>query len=150
MRGRESPGSCHVVREDEAVEITEFLLARIAEDEQAARAATAGPWEVRPYWFTSGDRSWSAVPEVIDEDIDAHDAEHIARWDPARVLAECETKRQVVGRAQLLDEQAASIDPADVRLRASFEGQAVAWAVAVMMLALPYADHPDYRPEWKV
>ena len=50
----------------------------------------------------------------------------LARHDPARVLAECEAKRQIVQNAQ---------DPGD--------------DLFVAILALPYADHPDYREEWR-
>lgn len=47
---------------------TEFLLARIAEDEATAR----------------------------DAHYDGQDAAHIVKWSPARVLAECEAKRRIV------------------------------------------------------
>jgi hypothetical protein len=60
-------------------------------------------------------------------------------WSPARVVAECEAKRRIL----LMAEQpprwpgpAAPPDPDTV--------QAV-----LRYLALPYADHPDYRPEWR-
>jgi hypothetical protein len=49
---------------------------------------------------------------------------HIARHDPARVLTECEAKRAIV-------ELISSPGPQALRL-----------------LALPYADHADYQPEW--
>jgi hypothetical protein len=57
--------------------------------------------------------------------------------DPARVLAECEAKRRIV---ELLaaggrDEARAGMDAARERL--------------LPLLALPYADHPDYRPGWR-
>src|SRR5438067_2058538 len=80
------------------MELAEFLLARIAEDEGVARAATDGRWEVLPYWFTSplGNPYSASVPGVIPEEIDPDDAAHIARHDPARVLAECEAKRRIV------------------------------------------------------
>ena len=57
--------------------LTEFLLARIAEDEAEARKAG-------PMWRNE----WSA------EDVDV--TLHIERHDPARVLAECEAKRRIV------------------------------------------------------
>ena len=52
-------------------------------------------------------------------------AGHIARHDPARVLAECDAKRRIVERRNHLD---------GPTLRA---------------LAAVYADHPDWREEWK-
>jgi hypothetical protein len=50
----------------------------------------------------------------------------IARWDPARVLAECAAKRRIV------------------EMYAGQHGQ----PYVLHFLALPYADHPDYRQEW--
>jgi hypothetical protein len=123
-------------------DLPDFLLARIAEDEAVAQAATVGPWEVRPYWFTSNGRSWATVPDIVDEEIDAEDGVHIARWDPARVLAECKAKRRIVTRY--------------VRARALVgKHPHAATADAALLhvlteLALPYADHPDYRPEWRI
>lgn len=61
-----------------------------------------------------------------------------------RVLAECEAKRQILaayGEHLWLDpgdrdacDAASSAEPAVTMLR---------------LLALPYADHPDYREEWR-
>jgi hypothetical protein len=99
--------------------LTEFLLARIAEDEDVAQMAPPGPWKVR--------------------------------YGPARVLAECEAKRQIVANTDKsnverwggpLDGQASSEDgPA----RAYWRGQEYVCSI----LAAVYADHPDYREEWK-
>jgi hypothetical protein len=50
-------------------------------------------------------------------------------WDPARVLAECAAKRRIVSFAADLTEEGT-----DDLLR---------------LLALPYADHPGYRQEWR-
>lgn len=66
-----------------------------------------------------------------------HSAAHIARFDPARVLAECEAKRRVVTAiARWLDAH-----PDEDHVPAGDD--ALCW------LALPYADHPDYREEWR-
>ncbi len=102
-------------------DLTEFLLARIAEDERAAHRIAL------PLALTG------AKGAVVG---------------PGRVLAECEAKRRIVARALTLDEQAQSLPP-DSTHTASFEGQALAWRVALRFLALPYADHPDYREEWQ-
>lgn len=79
-------------------------------------------------------------------------ARHIAYWDPARVLAECEAKRRIVEMWE---------DPADVRALpdSMVDGRdpdeidiqtAVAETVdhIVRLLGAAFADHPDYRPEW--
>jgi hypothetical protein len=117
-----------------------FLLARIAEDEQAARASLAWASE-------TPDQRWSAddgalldgrsdtMASYVGDDV----APHIARWDPARVLAECDAKRRVVednwaeweGVYGAPNYCSSKIDE------------------IFRLLALPYADHPDYQQEWK-
>ena len=78
--------------------LTDFLLARIAEDEaqntEARRRIDEG------YWSPNEARRWAA---------------------------ECEAKRRLI---RWLD---------DFTLREQ----------GLSLLALPYADHPDYREEWK-
>jgi hypothetical protein len=58
---------------------------------------------------------------------------HADRWHPTRVLAECEAKRRVVAAS----EQGHGGWPDGVYF-------------ALQCLALPYADHPDFREEWRV
>jgi hypothetical protein len=88
--------------------LADFLLSCLAADEAAARAATAGPWEVVPSYSrayvqraevpaTSTTRREPAEPLSWHDDGDLFaipDAAHIARHDPARVLAEVEVKRK--------------------------------------------------------
>ena len=128
--------------------LTEFLLARIAEDEDAARTVTdggSGQWQ-------SWNRSWdpepvrdiatdgkriASVPTTLDEFMCSH--------DPARVLAECEAKRRIVVEARRYD-----LDAEGVRAAMS-DGDEGPYVVnlALKSLALPYAAHPDYLDEWK-
>lgn len=113
--------------------LAEFLLARVAEDEIDARKAMPGPWEL------DGGSIYSPAAkgeEVIDWAYDGN-WEHIARWDPARVLAECEAKRRVV--------QA----PEPTTPGGYVDGWWEAHEYALRQLALPYAHYPDYQQEWK-
>jgi hypothetical protein len=116
------------------VNIAEFLLARIAEDEEAARNADGIRWE----WGTESVYAASdGSPIVVGPwggNIASGDAHHIVRWDPARVLAECKAKRRIVKWAK------------DWPLRPSRPSDEDA---ILGPLALPYADHPDYREEWQ-
>jgi hypothetical protein len=122
--------------------LVEFLLARIAEDKAAALAATRNAWKVDP-WRNSSGMEFLVVAD-FDEGAPAfaikneRDADHIARWDPARVLAECEAKRRIV-------EELGDYD--DGYVWAS--GEASRAETALQALALPYADHPDYDESWK-
>jgi hypothetical protein len=132
--------------------LVEFLLARIAEDEASARAALPGPWEwERPTGKWNGPEGYIrskpdgflVVSNIGAEynhqlDIDATEAEHIVRWDPARVLAECEAKRRIVEGFAYVTHYESDDDSAVLNA-----------AHYLRLLALPYADHPDYREEWK-
>jgi hypothetical protein len=122
--------------------LDEFLLARIAEDKRnatdAARATGRDQWTV-------ADLPGSGPP---------HDqaAEHAARHDPARILAECAAKRRLVLacrdiRPDLRFLGARPRGLADFPLSPSDQHQLA--AVTLALLALPYADHSEYRQEWR-
>jgi hypothetical protein len=107
------------------MEIAEFLLARIAEDErvveQHRQLHDEGEWDkVNPHKIVA------VGPRLT--------------IDPARVLAECEAKRRIVGWFQTLG---AMTD------RDSLETRHNELLHVLSALALPHADHPDYRQEWK-
>lgn len=66
---------------------------------------------------------------------------------PDRTVAECEAKGHVVGLLIGAEAMVKTLArPLDL-LRA--EAMAAAYLAAVKYLAVPYADHPDYRDEWK-
>ena len=102
--------------------LTEFLLARIAEDAaEANKAGSFTPWD-RPY----------------ERDNYGH-----LTVQPARVLAECEAKRRIVELASQYVQPSDAHDP-------GFNGGAnhVGYN-ALRTLAAVYADHPDFREEWR-
>jgi hypothetical protein len=127
--------------------LAEFLLARIAEDEAVARAAhvtTALP----PIWDT-GQFYGPSVPASA----------HIARHDPARVLAECGAKRNViaayweeVSRRNLYQSDDARTVEDDMQRerRRSSAARCRGLEIALEHLAQPYRDHPDFDPAWSV
>jgi hypothetical protein len=116
-------------------QIAEFLEARIAEDEALALNAQHHDAKVPGVWVTEHHNSeyhdqpnsahiaedraghyWTVASEVF-----IPNAEHIARHDPARVLAECAAKRVILRNANY---------------------------TALNALAAVHADHPDYRKDW--
>lgn len=103
------------------VTLTDFLMARIAEDEAVA-ATEAVLRDGDPYF---------------DGEASAFERSH----DPARVLAECEAKRRIVSTMQ-------SAINGGWQSQSREEIEFVATRT-LRLLALPYADHPDYREEWK-
>ena len=159
------------------MELVDFLLARIAEDEKAARAAIDAD---RPgsHWHWVMDHTDTPIahghlqaaqddgesvslrtveeyptrsgvgplPHFVVQLGEVHGAggEHIARWDPARGLVECEAKRRIAERYQLAVTRLehGQGDRAVEGIRAN-ESRS-----ALKILALPYADHPDYDETW--
>lgn len=113
----------NVTTETGAPTLTEFLLARVAEDEAQARTEQI---------LRNGFPYYSTEATAFER--------HLG---PARVLADCEAKRRIVAAFQLRDEQG--------RLRGGevFGYHATGLAVAIRCLAEAYADHPDYRAEWR-
>jgi hypothetical protein len=131
------------------VTLVEFLLARIAEDEAVARAAV-----------TDGEAGWEASEEEFGTFHVGHRSEkvwrwpylgeekarHIARHDPARVLAECDAKRKVVEAYQGLWGLA---KVAPVEQRDTARNMYAGIEIAMQCLALPYAGHADYDEGWR-
>ena len=109
-------------------DLAEFLLARIQEDEAAAKDAGANVWTEQ----SSGVLDTGEWPDGVHALGDSRVTRFIAEHDPVRVLAECDTKRRIIKTLSWDD------DP---------------WRGArdylLMLLALPYADHDAYREEWK-
>ena len=99
--------------------LTEFLLARIAEDEAEANATIAK----------------------------GRGASYPLHVRARRVLAECEAKRQIVDeyRTVTLGEEP-DLDKMPDEI---FTGLLYGLTDAMQWLAVPYADHPDYDEAWR-
>lgn len=144
-----------------ADDLVEFLRARI--DEEAAVAESAGGLSER--WETSGDGDVYDGPTPIAVgprggglyDVGAH----IARHDPARVLADVAAKRRIVELHALdVRTRPAQFSEATGDLLHDVEYEVTCdtcgWASqdptsgcgTLRLLAIPYADHPDYRETW--
>lgn len=105
--------------------LTEFLLARIAEDEAVAPVRHL----VECYAITRTQLSPC----------------HCGL--PARVLAECEAKRAIVG-LHPFDGSVAADDPGDDDIPVCSRCDDIPCST-LPILAAVYADHPDYQDEWK-
>ena len=110
--------------------LTEFLLARIAEDEAPSRVRVRPEFVNRVVYLSTGyaegsqrmldgkvmtEEEWAAITEPVPP--------------TARVLAECDAKRRIVEMA--VDGYEYNPNP------------------TLRYLAAVYADHPDYREEWR-
>src|SRR5690242_9077178 len=128
-------------------DLVKFLAARLDEDEAAAKSATPGPWVVGRTAREGG--GWERGSHVaamgaekrmmLEMNAGYGDgkhvavAEHIARHDPERILREVAAKRQLLATAD----------------QAYYAADHYAHDQILQALAAVYAEHPDYRPEWK-
>jgi hypothetical protein len=139
--------------------LVSWLRVQLDLDAQTAKTATPGPWFVqrRTWGGWSGGRTWPGVwinndaadPEsgwVVAYDggppasmVGGEDAAHIALWDPARVLADIDSKRQLVTSFESVKSDPWTYDEMaeDVAER------------ALKMLALPYAERPGFQESWR-
>lgn len=135
------------------MDIVEFVRARLDEDEAVAQAAEPSPWRWADpgyaygkgikYGLLAGEGNLNRVvllAAASDAWPSKYNAAQIVHWQPARALREVESKRLIVdglctarGLVSLVAVYGTT-DPEQWILR---------------LLALPYADHPDYRQEWK-
>lgn len=110
--------------------LVQFLRARLDEDEQTARAA-GGTWWAPPdlpgqVHDSGGVNIEAKLPSF---------AAHIARHDPARVLAEVTAKRTAIGLYEMAVEHRQ-----DVAARA--------YRDVLRLFSVAYSDHPDFTKDW--
>lgn len=136
------PGTCASIQAaegDERMTLTEFLRARLDEDE---RVATVLGDDMRQSWAIPEDESVAVI--------------HMHRHAPARVLAEVDAKRRIMdehttvvlrggpgARYYETTRACRSCEPPK-----QFPETAVPCRT-LRLLALPYAGHPDYDPAWR-
>lgn len=138
-----------------ADDLVQFLRARLDEDERAARDAGGKPWAWEQHYGDMCNDPTCEYGELATDDtvlMDVHGydvkapwqgADHIARHDPARVLAEVDAKRQMLGG--LLPE----LESSDGSILGEWNVDPDTAGALLRLVALPYADHPDYREEWR-
>lgn len=133
-------------------ELVQWLGEQFDEDEQVARdACHGGPAN----WTTDGSYpvSVAGLPRGADVFTEAvafdegspseAQAEHIALHDPARVLREIDAKRRIA------TQMASTLSCAAGDSEVDHYGALVDAEQTLRLLALPYADRPGYREEWR-
>lgn len=126
-------------------DLVAFLRRMLDAEAEAAQAAidsefvTSGKWDARgPYGDDDryGNIRSELNEQIIEEDLLWPVAAHIARHDPARVLRRVEAEREIVDVAEGF---LAGDSPLIYKLAMDM----------LTGLAAVYADHPDYREEWR-
>ncbi|GIF16527.1 DUF6221 family protein [Actinoplanes teichomyceticus] len=146
-----------------------FILARwdererqLAEDERVALSATSGPWWHNPSKVWLGAQAFEAYDLAQGEEFVGYgesplsgciaatgpgghaqskaDAEHIARWNPQRVLDEVRRERaEIEAKRWILAQYGVALE----------RGTHRELEMVVRFMATPHAEHPDYRKEWR-
>lgn len=101
--------------------LPKFLRARIDEDEQVARAARTAAWD----FAVSDPQNASGAAGAFE----AAQRTYLMQLGPERMLVECATKRRILEVAK---------SSSSTVTRALLE-----------LMAVPYADHEDYRKDWR-
>lgn len=148
-----------------SVTLTEFLTLRLDEDEAVARSAvlTDGRWRA---WIEGEGANFGGDDVILTDGEDLYVSgcgpktlRHIARHDPARVLADVAAVREVLGlhsvpepdQFVVYDEslkQCRTCGPGDHYAAQDYADQYSYPCDTLRVLARPYADHPDYDPAW--
>lgn len=129
--------------------IVDFILARYGDIEQAARAASPGPWS----------------PDADGNDVLAADGipvaegfalsgpqlratvQHITFHDPAYVLDDIAAKRQIVDLHRECGTGLGHCDDGGHGI--DFDDLPGGGCATLLFLAAPFADHPDFDPSWR-
>jgi hypothetical protein len=142
--------------------LTEFLRARLDDDE---RIATHDGVLAGDEWHVMEPLPGRVTAEVLRiggtvAKAEHHDAQHMARWDPKRALAEVDAKRRMLA---LHEPRVTSVSDFEyhepnvtVCTACSLKMDPVGQdeherhpCPTLRLLALPFADHPDYDESWR-
>lgn len=107
----------------------EFLKARVAEDRAAALAGIDGQEDPEHGWGYEG-RALTPHVGIIHHTVQA---EHILRWHPYRVLAQCDAVEQIIKFHESWPVLVTTEPPTSPMIKA---------------LVQVYADHRDFDPAW--
>jgi len=132
-------------------DLTTWLRARFDDDERVARAVRDQRWVYRRSHDSAAEQTDHVLligDQVVgadngDDPLTPSEAEHIARHDPKRVLAEVDAKRRILAEyANALNRRKQHPDMASA-------GALLTMVRVVKLLAVPYANRDGYREEWR-
>jgi hypothetical protein len=136
-------------------DIAAFILARLDEDEAAARGVqdNSAPWPGR--WVVDDDHAVKTYNgwTIVYGDLPPGLAAHMVRNSPARVLREVDAKRAIAALHK--GEPSMHHEPPRPERYCAACGVDDGWynvpwpCPTILAVAAIYGDHPDYQPEWK-
>lgn len=141
-------------------DLVEWLRAQLDEDERIARGCSGTDWWEHP-------ANWVSAPPLNRVAVVVHDGNrgHIVRHDPARVLREIDAKRRLLDLHGIVHRNIGwqGVDGEAEYGELPVCGHCVPKHThyptredvpegpcpTLRLLALPYADRPGYREEWR-
>jgi hypothetical protein len=148
----------HPMTTTSTLTVTDFVLARIAEDEAAASVASPAPWHAQgaaevmlptPWKLRPWRRNALAECNNLSLDENRANAAHIARHDPARVLAQCAAMRKVVEDHRPFRLAQTVCQTCEEKPRIGYEAGSDGWPCpTIRALASIWSDHPQFDPAW--
>jgi hypothetical protein len=134
--------------------LTEFLTARLDEDEAAAKDALSERWHIDTEGNVRDESTLYVATGPWDGPVDEADAAHIARHDPARVLREVEAKRKILdsycaslGALEWLKSRQSTRPIGETDIPGT-ERELYILRPVIESLAAVWSYHPDYDPAW--
>ncbi|MEV3857752.1 DUF6221 family protein [Streptomyces sp. NPDC050095] len=118
-------------------DLVQWLGEQLDEDERIARDCEGLMWWNHP-------ENWVSAPQMCRVALAVHagNRRHIVEHDPARVLREIDAKRELIRRYEAM--------AADVLVMTGVDSILSEYRRVILpSLALPYADRPGYREEWR-
>lgn len=135
-------------------DLVAFLRARLVA-ERAVAERIAARLVYPPDRELAGQSYWP-MPTVrrAAERSDEDAATLIGAFSPARVLAEVDAKRRIIAEHPLIEASEPKVHPFPYGCETChFDREEGVYGdgpcTTLKLLALPYADHPDYRQEWR-
>lgn len=128
-------------------DLTAWLRVQLDEDERVARRAGGIDdldwiYDRETFHVVSGRGQSIAARKPEGNPINDVDGEHIARHDPARVLAEVAAKRRIVAHIAIVTLSPVPIPTVPPELVEDYNR-------LLRLLAQPYAGRPGWREEWR-
>lgn len=125
-------------------ELVQWLHAQLDEDERIARGCSGMEWWEHP-------KNWVSAPQLHRIALVVHDGDrsHITRHDPARVLREIDARRQIVALHSVSEGHECSTRDRHGDIDNCTWVMDTEACTTLRLLALPYADRPGYRDEWR-
>jgi len=130
-------------------DLVQWLGEQLDEEAEAAQQAFSGQADPENGWGAHRPerQQHTTITPHVGVIHEAVQADHIVRWNPARVLGEIDAKRRIIDAHPAIN---VSDLGSDCGTCYRDDGINASWPCRTLrLLALPYSDRPGYREEWR-